>query len=165
MGAGPTKGVAVQWIPNHLQDGNGRVLPRSIVRFFECAATIERNNRRAEPPRLFHHTALRGAVDQVSMSRVQEIEDEEFPWMKHVRAAVAAAHPQVPIDRHDIEMLLQLDWDGVAEKAPDRSSRELLRLLIELGIFYLRSDGRVDARDLYLEGFGLRRKGGVKHPY
>jgi hypothetical protein len=36
---------------------------------------------------------------------------------------------------------------------------------MELGVFYLRSDGRVDARDLYLKGFGLKRKGGVKRPY
>ena len=85
--------------------------------------------------------------------------------MKHVRAAVARVHPQVPIERHDLELHLQLEWDSVAEKAPDRSSRELLRLLIELGIFYQRNDGRIDARDLYLKGFGLRRKGGVKRPY
>jgi hypothetical protein len=165
MGAGPNKGQSFTWIPNHLQDGNGQVLPRSFVRLFECAAEMERANPQAEPPRLFHHSSLREAVDQVSVSRMQELEDEEFPWLKHVKAAVAEAHPQVPMERQELERLITLDWDNKSEKAPDTSGRDLLRLLIELGLFYLRADGRVDARDLYMKGFGLKRKGGVKRPY
>jgi hypothetical protein len=35
----------------------------------------------------------------------------------------------------------------------------------ELGILYLRDDKRVDVRDIYLSGLGLKRKGGVKKPF
>ncbi len=165
MGTGPTKGKSFTWIPNHLQDGNGRVLPRSMVRFFESAAEIELKNQKAEWPRLLHHTSLREAVDIVSTSRVQEIEDEEFPWMKNVRNKIATAHPRVPMDRWEFERLLTIDWNGTPEKPPESSGHGLLQLLMELGIFYSRNDGRVDARDLYLKGFGLKRHGGVARPY
>jgi len=166
MGANPNKGQSFTWIPNHLQDGNGHVLPRSIVRLFEAAAGIELSAPRAELPRLIHHTSLRGALDDVSESRVQEIEDEEFPWMRRVRQSLAEAHPQVPLDRRELEVLLStIEWENSAEKPPETSGRGLLQLLMELGIFYLRTDGRVDARDLYLKGFGLKRKGGVRRPY
>lgn len=165
MGAGPAKGMSFTWIPNHLQDGNGHVLPRSLVRLFECAADIELADPKAETPQLLHHTSLRGAVDRVSEDRVREMEDEEFAWIRHVRTALQRVHPNVPIERHDLEKYLHLDWRTLSEKPPDTSSRELLRYLVELGIFYERGDRRIDVRDLYLKGFGLRRKGGVKRPY
>ena len=89
MGAIPTKGQSFTWIPNHFQDGNGRVLPRSMVRLFETAAEIERENQKADWPRLCI-TLPCEAVDQVSVSRVQEIEDEEFPWMRSIRDRLAS---------------------------------------------------------------------------
>lgn len=167
MGTGSGKGMSFTWIPNHLQDGNGRVLPRSIVRLFELTAETELKTQKAEWPQLLHHTSLRGALDDVSVSRVQEIEDEEFPWMKTVRNRIASARPspQVPMDRRDLERLLTINWDGVPDKPPETSGHGLLQLLMELGIFYLRADGRADARDLYLKGFGLKRKGGVARPF
>ncbi len=167
MGAGSGKGMSFTWIPNHLQDGNGRVLPRSIVRLFELAAETELKTRRAEWPQLLHHTSLRGALDDVSISRVQEIEDEEFPWMKTVRNRIASERPspQVPMERRDLERLLTVDWSGVPDRPPETSGHGLLQLLMELGIFYLRADGRADARDLYLKGFGLKRTGGVARPF
>jgi hypothetical protein len=165
MGSEPRKGRSFEWIINHLQDGNGKVLPRSVLRLLESAAEIERTNQNAKWPRLLHHTSLRAALDKVSVSRVQELEDEEFPWLKTIRNQLQLIHPQVPIDRQELEQYLSIDWKGVAESPPERSGHSLLQLLMELGIFYLRADGRVDARDLYLKGFGLKRKGGVKRPY
>lgn len=85
--------------------------------------------------------------------------------MRRVRETLASRHPQVPIERREIEHLLAVDWDSTSEKPPETSGHSLLQLLMELGIFYLRSDSRVDARDLYLKGFGLKRKGGVRRPY
>ena len=135
-----------------------------MVRLFEKAADIEQTNRKAEWPRLLHHTSMRAAIDGVSESRVQEIENEEFPWIRRIRDKLQSRHPQVPIDRLDIEQMLTLSWQGSTEKPPETSGHSLLQFLIELGIFYLRTDGRVDVRDLYLKGFGLKRKGGIARP-
>ena len=68
------------------------------------------------------------------------------------------------MDRRELEQQLAINWEGISEQPPNTSGHALLQLLMELGIFYLRPDGRVDARDLYLKGFGLKRKGGVKRP-
>ncbi len=165
MGAAAHKGLAFTWIVNHLQDGNGRVLPRSMIRLFEKAADIERTNHKAGWPTLLHHTSMRAAVDGVSESRVQEIENEEFPWIRRIREKLQSLHPQVPIDRREIEQMLVLDWHGSTNKPPETSGHALLQLLMELGIFYLRGDGRVDVRDLYLKGFGLKRRGGIARPF
>jgi hypothetical protein len=164
MGASADKGYSFTWIPNHLQDGKGRVLPRSMVRLFEGAAETELVNQKADWPRLLHHTSLREAVDKVSTSRAQEIEDEEFPWIKTIRGEISKIHPKVPMDRREFERLLNIDWEGASIRPPETSAHGLLQFLIDLGIFYLRGDGRVDARDLYLKGFGLKRKGGVARP-
>lgn len=161
MGAAATKGRSFTWIVNHLQDGNGQALPRSMVRLFERAADIELSTRKAEWPKLIHHTSMRAAIDGVSESRVQEIEAEEFPWIRKIREKLQSSRPQVPIDRVELEQLLQINWGGSSIKPPETSGHSLLPFLIELGIFYLRTDGRVDVRDLYLKGFGLKRKGGI----
>ncbi len=167
MGSGANKGRTYKWIPNHLQDGNGRVLPRSVVRLFESAADIELNHRRADWPRLLHHSSLRAAVDKVSVARVQELEGEEFPWLKTVRTTLEQARPEVPIERSRMERLLTINWQELADRPPETSGRDLLKLLMELGILYSRStkERKVDVRDLYLKGFGLRRRGGVEQPH
>lgn len=166
MGAGPNKGRTFTWIPNHLQDGNGHILPRSFVRLFESAARIETTAGKADWPQLIHHTSLRAAVDDVSENRVQEIA-EEFPWLKTVQSKLSQLNAILPFERTKLERLLNINWDGTAERPPETSGRDLLKLLMELGIFYSKadrkSDTRVDVRDLYLKGFGFKRKGGVAH--
>lgn len=166
MGAGPNKGRTFTWIPNHLQDGNGHILPRSFVRLFESAAQVEKEAQRAAWPHLIHHTSLRAAVDDVSKNRVQEIA-EEFPWIKTVQSKLSQLNAILPFERATLEQRLNINWDGIAERPPESSGRDLLKLLMELGIFYSKadrkSDTRVDVRDLYLKGFGFKRKGGVAH--
>ncbi|MCY2966537.1 MAG: hypothetical protein NT069_23385, partial [Planctomycetota bacterium] len=164
MGKNPNKGKTYRWIPNHLQDGNGRVLPRSMVRLFELAAEIESDHQKAEWPTLLHHTSLRAAIERVSESRVQELE-EEFPWIKSVRTALQQKKPEVPIVRTKLQSLLEIEWGDTGDRPPETSGRELLKILLDLGVFYLRTDdSRVDVRDLYLKGFGLWRRGGVAQP-
>ncbi len=166
MGAGPNKGRTYSWIPNHLQDGNGHILPRSFVRLFESAAQVEKEAQRAEWPHLIHHTSLRAAVDDVSKNRVQEIA-EEFPWLKTVQSTLSQLNATLPFERTKLERLLNINWDGLADRPPETSGRDLLKLLMELGIFYSKADRktdtRIDVRDLYLKGFGFKRKGGVAH--
>jgi len=172
MGPHRKRGYSFTWIPRHLQDANNRVFPRSIVGFFGAAAEIESVHRKARYPRLLHHTSLRGAVDKVSEKRVDELEKEEFPWLRTVRNQIRAQAQsrRVPMERRDLERLLaSIDWDATAETPPERTGRGLLQLLMELGIFYSRGAGqvgeRVDVRDLYLKGFGLLRRGGVERPH
>ena len=164
MGAGPNKGRAYTWIPNHLQDGNGHILPRSFLRLFENAAQTELDHPKAEWPHLIHHTSLRAAVDEVSVNRVMEI-TEEIPWITKVQEYIKQRKDHVPIERRKIESYLgTIEW-GEKDRPPETAGRDLLNLLIELGVFYPKGDPktetRVDVRDIYLQGFGFKRKGGV----
>lgn len=165
MGASAGKGRTFTWIPTHLQDGHGQVLPRSFVKLFEKAAGMENSNPKAETPRLLHHTALRGALDKVSLDRMEEFK-EELPWIERVRSHLVEANFQVPIDRQQIQRSLgEIDWSQSPERPPQVSGYDLVQYLGELGIFYMREDNRVDVRDIYLDGLGFKRKGGVKKPF
>lgn len=168
MGAGSKKGYVRNWVLDHLRDGNGQIVPRTLVRLFELAASKEAANRTVRPPRLIHPTAFRQALDDVSNDHLRQGITSEWPWLAGVRDR-ARQQPLVPWQRDEIERLLGSNWDdswGVSDSSrpvrpPLDRPKEFVDYLIELGIFRQRPDGRVDVPDLYLFGLGLRRKGGV----
>lgn len=166
MGAHRTKGKTFTWIPTHLQDAHGEVLPRSFLRLFEKAAEIENENLQARPPHLIHHSCLRGALDQVSVDRMEELK-EEFPWIEVFRQHLLSKGITVPIDRKQLQDEIKIRWEKEAEdrRAPFLNSYELIQFLGEFGMFYTRKDGRMDVRDIYLKGLGFKRKGGVQRPF
>lgn len=164
MGPNPQKGLTVRWIPNHLKDGNGALFPRPGLQLIGRAAGLERDQPRADGTRLVHHTSLRGALDDVSTSRVDELTTQEFPWMREVRRRLTSEGLTVPTQRDQLVQILGRDWPPTAEPPPTRDGAALLSHLVELGIAQERRDGRIDVGDLYLSGLGLRRKGGVARP-
>lgn len=164
MGANANKGRTFLWIPKHLEDSNGRALPRSMIRLFESAAELESNAPRAEWPKIIHYTSLRGALDKVSVDRFNEIK-EEFLWIEKVRMALQPLNIKVPAEKLELQGALDIDWSKESNTPPERGSYGLLQFLGELGIFYIRPDGRVDVRDIFLDGLGLKRKGGVRKPF
>src|SRR5262249_18028640 len=64
MGANSGKGLSFRWILDHLRDGNGHALPRSLVWLIELAAEIERDQPRAAGAHLLHHVSIRNALDK-----------------------------------------------------------------------------------------------------
>lgn len=163
MGDSAKKGRPFLWIPTHLQDGHGQVLPRSFVKLFEKAAQLQNHSAKVDYPRLLHHSAIRGALDLVSLDRMEEFK-EELPWIDRVRSRLVEAGLNVPIERQTLQRELdRIDWSQTSDRPAQRSGYDLLQFLGALGIFYLRpDDNRVDVRDIYLKGLGFKRKGGVK---
>jgi len=167
MGATPKKGRTFTWILDHLRDGRYQVVPRSLVRLIEQAARKEQGSLRSRPPHLLHPTSLRQALEDVSHDQVHQAMNNEWPWLDGVSKRIAQA-PLVPWERRSLEALLQQDWAGPWSpsnpglRPPAHNPPELVDYLLELGIFRQRRDGRIDVPDIYLFGFGLRRKGGVK---
>ncbi len=166
MGKDPRRGRTLTWMPNHLKDGFGRIYPRSLLRLVEEAAEFEVRDRKAQNTNnLIHYTALRGALDKVSEYRVNELAEEEFPWIRTVRESFKGKGLLVPGDQKRFLGVLQgIKWSGERNLPPETRPGHLLNYLVDLGIFSYRSDNRVDVGDLYLEGFHLRRKGGVARP-
>lgn len=165
MGTDPRKGLTLRWIPNHLKDGHGRIYPRPLLQLAEEAAELElRDCKAVGSDHLIHHSAVRGALDKVSVLRVGELAMDEFPWIERLRTSFEQANLLVPADPRKFHSALALRWTDSEDKPPSTSPRDLLDYMVELGIFTVRRDGRIDAGDLYLKGFHLKRKGGVARP-
>jgi hypothetical protein len=165
MGADPRKGLSLRWIPNHLKDGHRRVYPRPLLRLMESAAELEKRDGKARNlAPLIHHTALRGALDRVSVYRVQELTQEEFPWLRRIQVALAEKPFVVPAERRLVLKSLTIRWPENEDQPPSTEPADLLDYLVQLGLFQFRLDGRIDVGDLYLRGLHLKRKGGVARP-
>lgn len=165
MGASRDKGQSFLWILDHLRDGNGKVSPRSLISLFENAAVLELGNMRASGAQVLSPISLRNALDKVSETHVTQAMDE-FLWLPMVKERLKAC-PQVPWDsRRVLETAMKADWpawtlEEQERRPPADSPKELVDVLLELGIVRDRRNDSYDVPDLYLAGLGLKRKGGV----
>lgn len=50
------------------------------------------------------------------------------------------------------------------DELPGRTKQEIYSVLLALGIIMETSDSRVNVPEIYLYGFGLKRKGGIRRP-
>jgi hypothetical protein len=166
MGSNVKKGLTYRWLINHVRDGFGRALPRPLVRLVEVAAEIQQDSSRtAGWPRLILPTSLGRSLDKVSEEQVQHSLDE-WPWLDGLKRRIR--NENVPCGRKKFESLLSKDWDdnwggtAASVRPPVENARDLIDYLVEVGMLRARSDGRLDAADLFLTGLGLKRKGGVR---
>jgi hypothetical protein len=161
MGSGSRKGRTFEWIPNHLQDANGEIVPRSMINLFSLAAEDEIANQRAAGT-LLSHLSFGAAIEQVSRRRIKELE-EEYPWLAAIRPPLQGQ--QVPMTREQmIGVLHQVDWKQVDRPPVSHDPSHLLDDMLQIGILRLTTDKRIHVPDIYLYGFGLKRKGGIRRP-
>jgi hypothetical protein len=98
-------------------------------------------------------------MEETSEERIREL-GEEYPWVDRLKPQLKGQ--MVPMPRQDLMKILdRVDWRG---DRPYRSTGILLDALLDLGIFRQTNDGRLHVPDIYLYGFGLKRKGGIKRP-
>jgi len=77
MGAGTKKGYTHRWIPNHLQDARGSIVPRSIVNLFAFAAEYaSENGPKAIGAHLLRPFELQAGLEKTSLYRVAELKEE-----------------------------------------------------------------------------------------
>jgi hypothetical protein len=164
MGANKGKGLSLRWILDHLRDGNGRAVPRSLVLLIELAADIELRHTRAAGAHLLHHVAVRNALDQVSTEYVRQAETHELRWLDGLQRRLQPRR-EVPWRRRELLKLLGHDfsgqWSVSGARPPGDDAEEVLDGLLELGVLRARNNDEFDVPDLYLHGLDLRRKGGV----
>jgi hypothetical protein len=166
MGANSKKGETFTWLIDHLRDGNGRALPRSLVWLIEFAAERERDDPRATGAHLLHHVSVRNALDKVSVQYVQHAETHELPWLVGLATRLQRDR-EVPWRRRELLRLLATDFDrswgpaGQDARPPGQDPEEVISELMKLGVLRGRPDGSFDVPDLYLAGLGLTRRGGV----
>jgi len=164
MGANKGKGLSFRWILDHLRDGNGHAVPRSLIWLIEQSAEIERDQPRASGAHLLHHVSIRNALDRVSIEYVTQAKTHELRWLEGLAERLQKDR-EVPWKRREIMRLLTTDfdkaWSASEARPPGSSSEELLDNLVELGVLRARANDLYDVPDLYLQGLDLRRRGGV----
>ena len=174
MGMNKGKGLSLRWILDHLRDGNGRALPRSLVSLIEFAAEIELDQPRASGAHLLHHVSVRNALDRVSIEYVAQAKNHELLWLEGLGTRLQRDRG-VPWKRRELVKLLSADfygfWGNKGVRPPAVNAEELLENLVELGVLRARArpgsnqsssaNDEFDVPDLYLYGLDLRRTGGV----
>ncbi len=161
MGKNAKKGVSYAWVPNHIQDANGEMAPRAFLKCFAFAAEEMLHSRgdvaALENEQVLLPTRLQGAVVKVSADRVQELTQEEYQWLQNL------------IGRLDKKAMLMQQEEFLGYLNPENWPEtergiEIMEVLMTLGIVMKTADERVNIPEIYLHGFGLKRKGGIKRP-
>uniref|UniRef100_A0AAU2JWN8 DUF3046 domain-containing protein n=1 Tax=Streptomyces sp. NBC_00049 TaxID=2903617 RepID=A0AAU2JWN8_9ACTN len=169
MGTDRRKGHTYTWVPNHLQDGLGRVSPRTWLRtLFHSARRTSDNS--VNHPLPLHYDAIRESLSQSATDRVAELRDD-IGWA--ARAVELLAGTQVPMERSavwfaweqsglraEISKLLETGHQGSGPRDLN-SYGEIIRELLDLGVMTERTNGAIDLPDIYRLAFAIGRKGGV----
>ena len=172
---GLKRGKPYKWVANHLQDGRDQVSPRSFCEALRRAAQESISDFPGHSLPL-HFKAIQSGVQAASRVRVDELVNEDYPWVDRVMAPLRG-ELSVPCTPNDINaiwkprrVLESLDEELKGARAcvklpPQHLSDGLegvLRDLVELGLIQRLSDGRIQMPDVYRIAFGLGRRGGVK---
>lgn len=167
MGKTPKKGTSYSWIPNHLQDANGALAPRPFINCFREAAAYMLENPGAmddlEGSHLLLPASIQKALISVSEDRVAEL-TEEYVWLSRLRNMLSGL--TMLMDKEEfIDHIDMGAWDE-NEKAtlPEQSAYGLFSVLENLGIVIVTRDNRVNVPEIYLHGFHMKRRGGLKRP-
>ena len=167
MGKDAKKGVSYSWVPNHLQDTHGVLSPRSFLKCFSVAAArmCEKPSDVAalEGDRILSPSMIQGAVQDVSEDRVAELE-EEYPWLSRLKKALRDT--TMLMDKGEFISRIHMDlWeDSMQEQLPASTPEGIFEMLERLGIVFIARDGRVNVPEIYLHGFKMKRKGGLRRP-
>ena len=168
MGKNAKRGISYTWVPNHIQDTNGEIAPRAFLKCFAFAAEAMLNNENdissLEGERILLPTRLQGAVEKVSIDRVNELTQEEYQWLKNL--ILLLNKKSMLMEKTEFLGYLSPENWPVEErgKLPGKSNIKILETLKTLGIVMETADERINIPEIYLHGFGLKRKGGIKRP-
>ncbi|MBP0458321.1 hypothetical protein [Streptomyces montanisoli] len=170
MGTDRRKGHTYTWLPNHLQDGLGRISPRTLLSTLRKAAE-RTDSADATHPLPLYYEAIRESLSHAASVRVQELKDD-LAWA--ALAVELLAGSQVPMEPSAV----QYAWNtrGFSARLREVLEREtagggprdagdpvaLLGELEKLGVITYRTNGAVDLPDIYRLAFDIGRKGGVK---
>ncbi|GAA3377567.1 hypothetical protein GCM10020367_53720 [Streptomyces sannanensis] len=169
MGTDRRKGHTYTWVPNHLQDGLGRVSPRTWLRTLlrSTQLTSERWVTHTLP---LHYDAIRDSLSASATDRVDELKDD-IGWA--AKAVELLGGSQVPMERSvvwfawdsnklrsEISKLLKDGEHGTGPRNLDDHD-EIIRELLDLGVMTERTNRSIDLPDIYRLAFDIGRRGGV----
>lgn len=173
MGPDRRRGRTYTWVPNHLQDGLGRVSPRTWLYTLYKAAELTCERHAAHPYPL-HYGMIKESLLSASGVRVDELR-EDIGWAALAVGQLRGA--QVPMEPSTVRFVrerkaLQTEMRGMLERKSKGSGPRdpedpyaLLDDLEKLGAVTRRPkgdpDGAVDLPDIHRLAFDISRRGGV----
>lgn len=168
MGANKKKGASEKWILEHIKDCQGNASPRSLVRMFELASEKQLADR-YESAVMLDPAYVRQALTTVSEEHVKS-SLHEWPWLEGLQDRLArwTSIRQMPMERKPFEAQLRKSWTQSWHVNPELDGLPcddplgFVPLLVDAGILRERKDGKLETTDLYLDGLGFKRKGGVR---
>ena len=98
-------------------------------------------------------------MQEVSAYRVTEL-GEDFPWIARLKNVLSGGTLLMPED--EFKERLAIFLKNAPKDLPVESVDNLLNLLLSLGIITQSTDKRINMPEIYLHGFGLKRKGGLR---
>ncbi|MGZ5621852.1 MAG: hypothetical protein ACXWFG_13390 [Methylobacter sp.] len=168
MGTDARRGNTYTWLPNHLGDSYGKVSPRSFLAALHVAATDNTVKDQTYP---LSYQAIKKGVQKASEIRVNELK-EDYRWIQLLITPLKGMSVPCHFDaiesswkQHKIKDQLKNIEDEGVRLPPSRLElgyEGIKQDLVDLGIFQLMHDGRINMPDVYRVGYGLGRRGGVK---
>jgi hypothetical protein len=167
MGSGPRKGDSFNWVPEHAEDANQRLLPRSFLHILREAAKSaqERGPLPAGEACPLRPGDVVAGLAKASELRLRDLLDED-PWIEQVRDALAGL--EVPAPEEEWLRRLAVRWlpgdpDRARSTLPaDTEPAQVLALLCRRGVVQPRSNGLYSVPDIYRPALKLKRRGGPK---
>ncbi|MCQ8127227.1 hypothetical protein [Methylomonas rivi] len=171
MGPNAKRGFPYIWLPNHLGDAHGKVSPRSFLTALSEAATANLIKDQKHP---LQYQAIKKGVQEASKIRVEEFK-EDYPWVHLLIGPLKGLSVPCPFESiaekwEEQNTLITLtdrlrNTDENTVKLPpsrlDQGPSGVKQDLVDLGIFEIKRDGRINLPDVYRVGYGLGRRGGV----
>lgn len=138
-----------RWVRASLSDFNGQLQARDIVRFLKYATTGKNEGKREYNDRLISPDMMKGAVQEASKEKLDEVEKEIQPLKKSFKILkdVPKAKKQVPLSQEVLNLLQNddiklLERHGYLKEADDE--------------YYIPESVR------YALGYNKTRRGGIK---
>lgn len=170
MGDSAKSGYPYVWLPNHLEDGFGKVSPCSFLAALHEAANTDALAEETQFP--LNYIALKKGVQKASQMQVSLL-NETAHW---IYTLLKGKDISFPCETHELDHLwsssILSEVDSIIQesgkipppsyKARDYGFDDIKRDLIAMGIFQQMLDGRINIPEVYRIGFGLGRKGGIK---
>jgi hypothetical protein len=167
MGSGPRKGLTFTWVPQHVEDANGRLLPRSFLHMMRAAGELALARLDLADPgpaveRPMSPADLVNGLARASEYRLADLCDED-PW---IRDAVA------PLSGREVPAS-EAEWLGWLEEAlrpggglraalpPEVEAEDVLRRLCRRGVVEPRP-GTFTVPELYRAALKVKRRGGPR---
>jgi hypothetical protein len=166
MGASHRKGDAFRWVPEHVEDGHGRLLARSFLHVLQHAAEIARERPIGAGARPIRPADVVQGLERASVLRLKDVMDED-PWIEQVLPPLEGM--EVPASEAEwCDLLAKVQWKPASDiharatLPADTPPQQVLSLLERRGIIQKRSAGKYSVPEIYRAALKVKRRGGPK---